>query len=96
MSECKLELAAEIADNVLNVSFEHLGIATFDCNPSVFHLVPEPFNSIQFWTVRRKKVQRQAFRREIFDYWLVSFRLVDRGVVKNNHDGLAKMSQGLS
>lgn len=55
----------------------------------MFYLVPQAFNSIEFRTVGRKKIERQSLLFQELDQRLYVFRLMDRGVVQNEREWLS-------
>ena len=42
-----------------DIGFEHLRVSAFDGHPSVFGLVPEPFDAVEFGAVWEQEVQGQ-------------------------------------
>ena len=65
------------------------------CEPVVLAKAPEDFDAVEFGGVGRQKQQRQPLRGPRRHLGLDQVGLVNRGVVKHEHGGLALMGHKL-
>jgi hypothetical protein len=76
-SKCHYVIRTKTVQNFADIFFKSFDISRLEFHQFILHLVPKLFNAIEFWTVRRKEIERQPLLSQHFQQRLNCFPFVE-------------------
>jgi hypothetical protein len=67
----------ETVQDFADIFFKGFDISRLEFHQFILHFVPKLFNAIEFWTVRRQKIERQPLLSLYLQHWLNCFRFME-------------------